>query len=319
MQVGEPIRYRMQWGASCVCQIATRFTQHVRRDMHRCKPQSSEGCETSRDSPLKERDPIGGDPSEMRRLSFGSGCIESGPEYQSCIYLVSDMLLTIDPSLLAQSSSAHSRPRPPAPIDISLPLSRSSSSDEWTWPASSGYLSASASSSSSGSLGGCEGDQWTGIKSIQLGRDAFEVENDAYRLDMSCNDEATKRSLGFTLPAPPRSVQGGASPRISLISASANGITGMSGINRSFSINGSNGVTPASTMQLNGTVQGSGASGSATGTGTGSGRKRKKKYSRSRLGCLTCRSRKVRCDETRPVCEKCSDLERVVRRYTRCD
>jgi hypothetical protein len=55
------------------------------------------------------------------------------------------------------------------------------------------------------------------------------------------------------------------------------------------------------------------SNGNATASSSTHGRKRKKKYSRSRLGCLTCRQRKVRCDEGKPICEKCSDLERVVR------
>lgn len=38
-------------------------------------------------------------------------------------------------------------------------------------------------------------------------------------------------------------------------------------------------------------------------------RARKQRYSRSRTGCLTCRARKVKCDENHPVCTRCSDLE----------
>lgn len=34
---------------------------------------------------------------------------------------------------------------------------------------------------------------------------------------------------------------------------------------------------------------------------------------RSRSGCFTCRRRKVKCDESRPVCEKCQIGQREVR------
>ncbi|KAL7419001.1 hypothetical protein Q5752_006685 [Cryptotrichosporon argae] len=40
-------------------------------------------------------------------------------------------------------------------------------------------------------------------------------------------------------------------------------------------------------------------------------RRRKQRFSRSRTGCLTCRQRRVRCDEAHPVCEKCASLDRV--------
>lgn len=39
-------------------------------------------------------------------------------------------------------------------------------------------------------------------------------------------------------------------------------------------------------------------------------RKRKKRYVRSKLGCSTCRLRKVKCDERRPVCLRCETEER---------
>jgi hypothetical protein len=38
-------------------------------------------------------------------------------------------------------------------------------------------------------------------------------------------------------------------------------------------------------------------------------RTRKQRYSRSRTGCLTCRRRKVKCDEARNVCMRCQDLD----------
>ena len=82
------------------------------------------------------------------------------------------------------------------------------------------------------------------------------------------------------------------------------------------------GSTGAAALQLNTDKQSAQPSsstksnGNATASSSTHGRKRKKKYSRSRLGCLTCRQRKVRCDEGKPICEKCSDLERVVRPHS---
>ncbi|KAI1380068.1 hypothetical protein F4677DRAFT_408475 [Hypoxylon crocopeplum] len=42
---------------------------------------------------------------------------------------------------------------------------------------------------------------------------------------------------------------------------------------------------------------------------------RKKRGSRSRSGCWTCRIRKVKCDETRPVCRRCSSTGRTCDGY----
>lgn len=39
-----------------------------------------------------------------------------------------------------------------------------------------------------------------------------------------------------------------------------------------------------------------------------------RKYTRSRRGCLTCRSRKVKCDEVRPSCLRCAAMGREVSR-----
>ncbi|ODN84722.1 hypothetical protein, variant 2 [Cryptococcus amylolentus CBS 6039] len=36
-----------------------------------------------------------------------------------------------------------------------------------------------------------------------------------------------------------------------------------------------------------------------------SGQKRRQKYTRTRTGCLCCRSRRIKCDETRPICKRC--------------
>ncbi|KAG9037025.1 hypothetical protein FRB95_007320 [Tulasnella sp. JGI-2019a] len=38
--------------------------------------------------------------------------------------------------------------------------------------------------------------------------------------------------------------------------------------------------------------------------------RKRPKYSRSKLGCLSCRVRKVKCDETRPICTRCSHSQR---------
>jgi hypothetical protein len=39
---------------------------------------------------------------------------------------------------------------------------------------------------------------------------------------------------------------------------------------------------------------------------------RKTKYTRSRTGCLACRVKRVKCDETRPVCKRCVGAKRDV-------
>ncbi|KAG8905148.1 hypothetical protein FRB99_000614 [Tulasnella sp. 403] len=38
--------------------------------------------------------------------------------------------------------------------------------------------------------------------------------------------------------------------------------------------------------------------------------RKRPKYSRSKLGCLSCRVRKVKCDETRPICTRCAHSQR---------
>lgn len=39
---------------------------------------------------------------------------------------------------------------------------------------------------------------------------------------------------------------------------------------------------------------------------------RKTKYTRSRTGCLACRVKRVKCDETRPICKRCIGAKREV-------
>ncbi|WWD01492.1 hypothetical protein V866_008436 [Kwoniella sp. B9012] len=49
-----------------------------------------------------------------------------------------------------------------------------------------------------------------------------------------------------------------------------------------------------------------GASGQPKPSGSGrSGQKRRQKYTRTRTGCLCCRSRRIKCDEGRPTCKRC--------------
>lgn len=58
------------------------------------------------------------------------------------------------------------------------------------------------------------------------------------------------------------------------------------------------------------------AGGGAPGTPPRSGRagvKRRQKYSRTRTGCLCCRSRRIKCDEERPVCRRCTIAKKQVR------
>ena len=63
---------------------------------------------------------------------------------------------------------------------------------------------------------------------------------------------------------------------------------------------------------------GGGGGGGGGGSGTGgsgdggsppksarAGVKRRQKYSRTRTGCLSCRQRRIKCDEERPVCHRC--------------
>ncbi|KAL1407159.1 hypothetical protein Q8F55_006573 [Vanrija albida] len=52
------------------------------------------------------------------------------------------------------------------------------------------------------------------------------------------------------------------------------------------------------------------ASSSSSSSGAGGGPSGPKKYTRSRRGCLTCRSRKVKCDEVRPRCLRCAGMGR---------
>jgi hypothetical protein len=47
-------------------------------------------------------------------------------------------------------------------------------------------------------------------------------------------------------------------------------------------------------------------------SGTGGSRKRPK-YTRSKKGCLTCRSKKIKCDERKPICTRCEHGHREVR------
>lgn len=42
------------------------------------------------------------------------------------------------------------------------------------------------------------------------------------------------------------------------------------------------------------------------------GVKRKQKYKRTRTGCLCCRKRRIKCDESRPTCKKCVIAKREV-------
>ncbi|KAF5649079.1 Zn2 Cys6 DNA-binding protein [Fusarium tjaetaba] len=44
--------------------------------------------------------------------------------------------------------------------------------------------------------------------------------------------------------------------------------------------------------------------------------RKKAKHTRSRLGCGVCRTRRVRCDQTRPVCNRCSSTKRKCDGYT---
>lgn len=54
------------------------------------------------------------------------------------------------------------------------------------------------------------------------------------------------------------------------------------------------------------------ASSASSSSGAGGGPSGPKKYTRSRRGCLTCRSRKVKCDEVRPRCLRCAGMGRDV-------
>jgi len=47
-------------------------------------------------------------------------------------------------------------------------------------------------------------------------------------------------------------------------------------------------------------------------SGSGGSRKRPK-YTRSKKGCLTCRSKKIKCDERKPLCTRCEHGHREVR------
>ncbi|WVQ78018.1 hypothetical protein IAT38_000099 [Cryptococcus sp. DSM 104549] len=76
---------------------------------------------------------------------------------------------------------------------------------------------------------------------------------------------------------------------------------------------GSGAGTPTGAAGVaSGSALGAGAAGGEAGAGgsrpaaTGrSGQKRRQKYTRTRTGCLCCRTRRIKCDEARPVCKRC--------------
>ena len=49
------------------------------------------------------------------------------------------------------------------------------------------------------------------------------------------------------------------------------------------------------------------------GKSSRAGLKRRQKYRRTRTGCLCCRSRRIKCDEARPVCRRCVIAKKTVR------
>lgn len=52
-------------------------------------------------------------------------------------------------------------------------------------------------------------------------------------------------------------------------------------------------------------------SGNPTKSGR-AGNRRRQKYSRTRTGCLSCRTRRIKCDEGRPVCKRCIIAKKTV-------
>ncbi|KAH8828226.1 hypothetical protein DL96DRAFT_1602300 [Flagelloscypha sp. PMI_526] len=42
-------------------------------------------------------------------------------------------------------------------------------------------------------------------------------------------------------------------------------------------------------------------------------KRKRPKYTRSKNGCLTCRVKKIKCDEVHPVCTRCAQSQREVR------
>ena len=53
-------------------------------------------------------------------------------------------------------------------------------------------------------------------------------------------------------------------------------------------------------------------SAAANSKGGRAGNKRRQKFTRTRTGCLCCRSRRIKCDEGRPTCKRCIIAKRVV-------
>ena len=49
------------------------------------------------------------------------------------------------------------------------------------------------------------------------------------------------------------------------------------------------------------------------------GNRRRQKYSRTRTGCLSCRTRRIKCDEARPVCKRCIIAKKTVSYIFRSD
>lgn len=58
--------------------------------------------------------------------------------------------------------------------------------------------------------------------------------------------------------------------------------------------------------------QASGTRRTEEGYSSRAGVKRKQKYKRTRTGCLCCRKRRIKCDESRPTCKKCVIAKREV-------
>lgn len=81
-------------------------------------------------------------------------------------------------------------------------------------------------------------------------------------------------------------------------------------------------ITSGSEGDLDHDHEGGGADGEGEGEGEGedgeprrsgrAGNRRRQKYSRTRTGCLCCRTRRIKCDEARPVCKRCIIAKKTV-------
>lgn len=85
-----------------------------------------------------------------------------------------------------------------------------------------------------------------------------------------------------------------------------------------------NGTPSGSEVDHDHEQDGDGENENESGSGSGvqksgrAGNRRRQKYSRTRTGCLSCRTRRIKCDEARPVCKRCIIAKKTVSFFFGC-